>query len=42
MYHVVFLFCEYENIGYLVLRYLNCGALQFEEFSEDWLFDGEA
>jgi hypothetical protein len=40
-YAVVFRFCELENIGYLVLRYLNTGALPFEEFSEEWLFDGE-
>jgi len=41
-YRVVFRFWELENINYLVLRYLNTGALPFEEFSEDWLFDGEA
>jgi len=40
-YAVVFRFCQYENIDYLVLRYLNTGALPFEEFSEEWLFDGE-
>jgi hypothetical protein len=38
---VVFHFCELENIGFLVMRYLNTGALPFEEFSEDELFDGE-
>jgi hypothetical protein len=38
---VVFLFCQLENIDYLVLRYINTGALPFEEFSEEWLFDGE-
>jgi hypothetical protein len=41
IYSVVFLFCQYEGIDYLVLRYLNMGALPFEEFSEEWLFDGE-
>jgi hypothetical protein len=41
IYAVVFLFCQLENIDYLVLRYLNTGALPFEEFSEEWLFDGE-
>jgi len=37
----VFHFRELEGVDYLVLRYLNTGALPFEEFSEDWLFDGE-
>jgi hypothetical protein len=41
-YAVVFCFCQFENINYLVLRYLNTGALPYEEFSEEWLFDGEA
>jgi hypothetical protein len=41
IYAVVLLFCQYKNIDYLVLRYLNTGALPFEEFSEEWLFDGE-
>jgi hypothetical protein len=40
-YAVVFHFCELENIDYLVLRYLNKGALPFEEYSEEWLFDSE-
>jgi len=40
-YAVVFRFCELENIDYLVLRYLNTGALPLEEFSEEWLFDGD-
>jgi len=40
-YVVVYRFCELENINYLVLRYLNMGALPFEEFSEEWLHDGE-
>jgi hypothetical protein len=40
-YAVVFLWCQLESIDYLVLRYLNTGALPFEEFSEEWLFDGE-
>jgi hypothetical protein len=41
IYHVVFLFCKYEDIRYLVLRYLNTGMLPFEEFSEDYLFNIE-
>jgi hypothetical protein len=41
-YHEVFRFCQLENIDYLVLRYLNTGALPFEEWAEEWLFDGEA
>jgi len=40
-YCVVFHFCELENIDYMVLRYLDTGALPFKEFSGDWLFDGE-
>jgi len=40
-YRVVFRFCELENIDYLVLRYLNTGALPFEEWAEEWLHDGE-
>jgi hypothetical protein len=40
-YAVVFRFCQLQNIDYLVLRYLNIGALLFEEFSEEWLYDGE-
>jgi len=39
---VVFPFCELEGIDYLVLRYLNTRALPFEEFSEKWLYNGEA
>jgi hypothetical protein len=41
IYAVVFRFCQLENIDYLVLRYLNTGALPLEEFSEELLFDGE-
>jgi hypothetical protein len=41
IYTLVLLFLQYEGIDYLVLRYLNTGALPFEEFSEAWLFDGE-
>ena len=41
-YAVVFRFCELETINYLVLRYLNTGALPFEEFSKEWLSNGEA
>jgi hypothetical protein len=40
-YQTVFRFCQLENIDYLVLRYLNTGALPFEEWAEPWLFDGE-
>jgi len=40
-YAVVFCFCELESIDYLVLGYLNTGALPFEEFSEGWLYDDE-
>jgi hypothetical protein len=38
---VVFRFCQLKGIDYLVLRYINTGALPFEEWAEDWLFDGE-
>jgi len=38
---VVFHFCELENINYLVLKNLNTGALPVEEYSEEWLFEGE-
>jgi hypothetical protein len=41
IYRVVLLWCQLEGIDYLVLRYLNTGALPFEEFSEEWLFPGE-
>jgi hypothetical protein len=41
IYQTVFRFCELEYIDYLVLRYLNTGALPFEEWAEEWLFDGE-
>jgi len=34
-YAVVFRFFQLEDIDYLVLRYLNTGALPFEEFSEE-------
>jgi hypothetical protein len=40
-YQTVFRFCQLENIDYLVLRNLNTGALPFEEWAEEWLFDGE-
>jgi hypothetical protein len=40
-YCVVFRFCILENIDYLVLRYLNVGASQFEEWAEEWLHEGE-
>jgi len=38
---VVFRFCELEGIHYLVLRNLNSGRLPYEEFYEEWLYDGE-
>jgi hypothetical protein len=41
IYAVVFLWCQLEDIDFLVLRYINTGALPFEEFSEEWLHDGE-
>jgi hypothetical protein len=40
-FRVVFCFCQLENIDYLVLRYLNTGALLSEEWAEEWLFDRE-
>jgi len=39
-YRVVLHFCELENIDCLVLRYLRTGLLPFEEFSEDYLYNG--
>jgi len=41
IYCMFFHFCELENIGFLVLKYLNTSTLTFEEFSEKWLFDRE-
>jgi len=41
IYQVVFGFCQFENINYLVLRYQNTGRLPFEEWAEEWLFDRE-
>jgi hypothetical protein len=38
---VVFRFCQLENIDNPVLRYLITGALPFEEWAEEWLFDRE-
>jgi hypothetical protein len=35
IYRVVFCFCEFKNINYLVLRYLNTGAPPFEEWAEE-------
>jgi hypothetical protein len=40
-YPVVFRFGQLENSDYMVLRYLNTGALPLEEFSEEWLYNGE-
>jgi hypothetical protein len=40
-YSVALNFILLENIEYLVQRYLNTGALPFEEFSVEWLIDGE-
>jgi hypothetical protein len=41
-YRADFRICKLENIEYLVLTYLNTGALPHKEFIDDWLFDGEA
>jgi len=35
-------YCEHKNIDVLVLWYLNTGRLPFEEFPEEWLYNGEA
>jgi hypothetical protein len=40
-YAVVLPFCPRENIEYLVLKYLNTSVLPFDEFSEEWLHEGE-
>jgi hypothetical protein len=40
-YAVVFCFCQFENIDSLVLRYLDTGAIPFEGFSEERVFDHE-
>jgi hypothetical protein len=40
-YQTVFRFCQLENIDYLVLRYLNTGALPFEEWAEEWHLNRE-
>ena len=40
-YQVVYRFCQLQGMDFLVLRYLNVGLLPFEEFSEEWLQDGE-
>jgi hypothetical protein len=40
-YHMVFQFCQLENIDYLVLQYLNTAALPFEEWAEAWLHGAE-
>jgi len=40
-YRDVLCFCELENSGYLVLRYLNTGASRFEQWAEEWLHDRE-
>jgi len=41
-YTVVFHLCQLQNIDYIVLRYLNTGALPFVELCNEWSFDGEA
>jgi len=41
-YGMVYHFCQLENIDRLVLTYHNTGALPFEEFSEEWLYEDEA
>jgi len=40
-YRDVFCFCQLDNVGYLVLRYLNTRQPQFEEWVEEWLYNGE-
>jgi len=40
-YQDVFRFCEFEDIDYLVLRYLNTGQPPYEEWAEEWLHEGE-
>jgi hypothetical protein len=40
-YRAVFHFCNLYNIDYLVLRYLNTGALPFEVWAAEWLPKGE-
>jgi len=40
-YRDVFRVCEFENIDYLVWRYLNTGLSPFEEWAEEWLHEGE-
>jgi len=40
-YGLVFGFCEFKNIDYLVLRYLNTGAPPFNEWAEEWLHNRE-
>jgi hypothetical protein len=40
-YQTVFRFCQLEKIDYLMLRYLNTGALPFQEWAEEWLYDRE-
>jgi hypothetical protein len=40
-YHMVFRFCQLENIDCLVLRYLNTGEPPFKEWEEEWSHDGE-
>jgi len=41
LYHVIFDFCELENIRYLVLSFFNTGELTFKETSKELLFNGE-
>jgi hypothetical protein len=40
-YAVVVCFCEQDSIDYVVVRYLNTGTLSSEEYSKEWLCDGE-
>jgi len=40
-YQDVFPFCKLEKIDYLVLPYLNTGALPCQECAEEWLHEGE-
>jgi len=41
IYQVIFRFCQLEDIDYLVLRYLNTGAVPFQQWAEEWLHEGE-
>ena len=40
-YRDVFRFCDFDNIDYVVLRYLNTVLSPFEEWAEEWLQEWE-